>query len=171
MNKKYYSLIETNIGICSLSFTEDSLINFSLPSKNLKEIEQKYKALSAKLCEKPPSWITDLTTKIKNHFSGKPQNFKNVPLNTETFTEFTKSVYDAARHIPPGKTCSYQEIAKKIGRPKASRAVGTALGKNPFLLIVPCHRVITSTGKLGGFSAFGGIEMKQKILEIENCYL
>ena len=78
---------------------------------------------------------------------------------------FRRLVWEATRLIPYGETRSYGWVAKQIGKPHAARAVGQALGKNPFLIIVPCHRVIAGDGTLGGFG--GGLEMKQTLLEME----
>jgi O-6-methylguanine DNA methyltransferase len=78
-------------------------------------------------------------------------------------------VYQLARSIPPGKTLSYGEVASRIGSPGAARAVGQALGKNPFAIVVPCHRVLAAGGKPGGFSANGGVDTKLKMLRIEQA--
>ena len=83
-------------------------------------------------------------------------------------TDFQKSVWQALLKIPYGKTSSYKELANEIGKPKAMRAVGTAVGKNPFLIIVPCHRVIKNDGSLGGFAY--GSEIKKKLLKIEGNF-
>ena len=81
-------------------------------------------------------------------------------------TDFQKEVWQALATIPFGKTLSYGEIARQIGRPKAVRAVGAAIGKNPLSIIVPCHRVIGSDGKLTGFA--GGLETKASLLRVES---
>lgn len=83
----------------------------------------------------------------------------------DRFTDFEKSVYRAVLGIPLGETRSYQWVAKKIGKPKATRAVGTALKKNPFAPLVPCHRVIKSDGRLGGYN--GGVKKKIALLQLE----
>ncbi len=85
--------------------------------------------------------------------------------------EFHRRVYEAARAIPPGNTLSYGDIAKRAGVPGAARAVGQALGRNPFPIVVPCHRVLAAGGKIGGFSAQGGVETKRRMLEIEGAPL
>jgi len=85
----------------------------------------------------------------------------------KNYTPFQRAVWLACMTIPKGQTRSYKWIAERIGRPKAFRAVGTALGKNPFAPAVPCHRVIKSDGTLGGFSAPGGLESKTKLLKKE----
>ena len=82
-------------------------------------------------------------------------------------TDFQKLVWTEIDKIPYGTTITYKEIAKKIGKPKAARAVANACGQNPNPIIRPCHRVICSDGKIGGYSAPGGAEMKKKLLEDE----
>jgi len=84
------------------------------------------------------------------------------------YTPFQQAVWKACLRIPKGETRSYKWIAEQIGNPGAVRAVGSALGKNPFAPIVPCHRVIKSDGTLGGFSAPGGLKAKAKLLKNEN---
>ena len=80
-------------------------------------------------------------------------------------TPFQKEVWQALQEIPYGETMTYQEISEKIGRPRAVRAVGTAIGKNPLLMVIPCHRVIGSKGQLTGYR--GGLAMKQALLTFE----
>lgn len=80
-------------------------------------------------------------------------------------TEFQKAVWKETMKIPYGQTRTYKEIAKRIGKPKSYRAVGNALGVNPLLVIIPCHRVISSNGSLGGFS--GGLKLKKFLLDLE----
>lgn len=102
---------------------------------------------------------------LLEYFEGKRTSFNHIDLLEAKGTAFQKSVWQALLKIPYGKTSSYKEIAKTIGKPKACQAVGTAIGKNPFLIIVPCHRVIKSDGSLGGFAY--GEEIKKALLKIE----
>jgi len=92
-----------------------------------------------------------------------------VLLKMKTYTPFQQAVWRACMSIPQGQTRSYKWIAEKIGKPGATRAVGTALGKNPFAPTVPCHRVIKSDGTMGGFSAPGGVKAKIKLLKKEKA--
>lgn len=110
---------------------------------------------------------TELGRKLTAHLSGKPQDFRDLPLKTDGLSDFSQQVYRAAQAIPSGHTLTYLELAKKLGKPGAVRAVGGALGKNPFLLVVPCHRILAAGGKLGGFSAPGGGDTKQLLLAAE----
>ena len=100
---------------------------------------------------------------LTEYFSGNRQSF-TVPLDI-VGTEFQKTVWKQLRKIPYGQTASYKQIAERIQNAKATRAVGTANGRNPLCIIIPCHRVISSDGGLGGYS--GGLPMKVGLLEIE----
>lgn len=104
---------------------------------------------------------------LEEFFSGKRKEF-TVALELEG-TPFQKSVWKELLKIPYGKTCSYQDLAKKLKNDKAFRAVGTANGKNPISIIVPCHRVITSSGTLGGYA--GGLKIKEKLLALEKALI
>ena len=103
---------------------------------------------------------------ILEYLSGSRKDFDQLDLLDLEGTDFQKSVRKALLKIPYGKTSSYKKIANEIGNSKAVRAVGTAVGKNPFLIIIPCHRIIKSDGSLGGFAY--GSEIKRKLLKIED---
>jgi O-6-methylguanine DNA methyltransferase len=108
-------------------------------------------------------WHRATETALKNILAGRKPN--NLPPLDLVGTDFQKSVWNALRKISPGKTKSYGEIARAIGRPKAVRAVGGACGANPVPVLVPCHRVLAANKKLGGFS--GGLDWKRKLLASE----
>jgi O-6-methylguanine DNA methyltransferase len=101
---------------------------------------------------------------LKRYFSGARVSF-DLPLDMRYYTAFQQSVWKATAEISHGETRSYAWIAKRVKNPKAARAVGQAMGANPVPIIVPCHRVISSAGTLGGFST--GVGMKKKLLELE----
>ena len=86
-------------------------------------------------------------------------------------TDFQIKVWNAISKIPKGKVKTYKELARSIRKPKASRAVANACGKNPFPIKIPCHRVIRSDGRLGGYSGKGGIKSKRKLLRSEGVYI
>ena len=102
--------------------------------------------------------------RLDGYFNGKRKVF-DLPLDFESCTDFMKSVYQELLKIPYGETVTYKDIAERVGCPKGFRAVGLANNKNPLPIIVPCHRVIGSDGKLVGFA--GGLDMKVKLLELE----
>lgn len=94
--------------------------------------------------------------------------YKNNILKDIQGTDFQILVWKEILNIPYGETRTYKEIAQAIGKPNSSRAVANACGKNPYAPDIPCHRVIRSDGKLGGYSGVGGVKMKEKLLKIEN---
>jgi O-6-methylguanine DNA methyltransferase len=135
---------------------------------------------------------TQFLATVKNHFGVYPtrapeklQNYKlqitnylngtrttlNIPYDIHTLTPFQQQVLMAALQIPRGQVYTYADIARKIGNPKAVRAVGQALGRNPIPIIIPCHRVIAANGKLGGYSGGGGLATKRKLLVLEGALI
>jgi len=114
------------------------------------------------------TFFKTLQEQIAAYFEGACVNFsRDIPLALDGFSSFGISVLTTCGDIGFGQTITYGRLAKKSGRPNASRAVGSALAKNPLPLLIPCHRVVRSDGKLGGFSAPGGITLKEKMLELE----
>jgi methylated-DNA-[protein]-cysteine S-methyltransferase len=115
----------------------------------------------------PPTEMRTVIERIIALLRGERVDLTSVSIDLDGVPEFDRDVYLAARQIPPGATLTYGEIAKRIGRPGAARDVGVALGRNPFAIVVPCHRVVAANGKTGGFSAGGGIKTKLRLLAIE----
>ncbi len=101
---------------------------------------------------------------LREYFAGERSEF-DVPVDLSALSEFERRVLDAARKLGFGEVVPYSELAKRIGKPRASRAVGNALGHNPVAIVVPCHRVIRRDGSLGGYG--GGLEYKERLLELE----
>nr|WP_309575813.1 methylated-DNA--[protein]-cysteine S-methyltransferase [Moraxella osloensis] len=110
--------------------------------------------------------LRNTISQLDEYINGQRQVF-DIPLDLSTGTPFQQTVWEALLKIPYGKTISYAQLANHIGQPTACRAVANANGKNPISLIIPCHRVIASDGKLGGYT--GGIEIKQTLLDIEQA--
>lgn len=100
---------------------------------------------------------------MQDYMAGKLTHF-NLPLRADG-TEFQRAVWHAMAAVPYGETRSYAQLARAAGRPRASRAVGSACGRNPLPIVVPCHRIVTSDGQLGGYS--GGVNIKAELLELE----
>lgn len=107
--------------------------------------------------------LTQTELQLNEYFNGKRKSF-DIELDPEG-TDFQKKVWNELQKIPYGETISYQELATRCGSKNYSRAVGSANGKNPLPIIIPCHRVINKSGKLGGYA--GGLELKRKLLELE----
>lgn len=116
-----------------------------------------------------PAGMKRLSKKIIKHLSGGPQDFSDINWQQiyGKLPSFRKKIYKEVSKIPPGSVLSYKEVAKRCGSPRAMRAVGAAMGQNPIPLVIPCHRVIATNGKLCGFSAPTGILLKEKLLRLE----
>ncbi len=116
-----------------------------------------------------PMHVAPAVQRITALLQGEPEPLDGLPITLDGLPAFDRRVYLAAQAIRPGRVQTYGEIAAAIGEPGAAREVGAALGRNPFPLIVPCHRVVAAGGRLGGFSAAGGTVTKRRLLEIENA--
>ena len=111
------------------------------------------------------TWGRTLHTLLENYAFGTPVSFKDIPLDLSAGTPFQQTVWRTAATIPFGTAMTYGDLARRIKKPEAARAVGTALGANPVCIVVPCHRVLAANGKLGGFSA--GLHWKRFLLQLE----
>jgi methylated-DNA-[protein]-cysteine S-methyltransferase len=160
-----YTIFSTAWGYFGLAADKKGVIRTILPCPNRKAV---VKSLLAGL-ENPQfnkNLLKPLQKQIIAYFEGKPARF-NTHLVLDDLPPFARKVLDACRKIPSSKTVSYSQLAGMISHPRASRAVGSALARNPIPLIIPCHRVIHSDGSLGNFSAFGGTSTKKKLLALE----
>ena len=152
----YYCYIESPIGELLLAGDEDALAMIGFPQGAMRrepEVDWTHN-------EEP---FAEAARQLTEYFAGERHEF-DLPLRLNG-TEFQLLVLDELRRIPYGETTSYGDIAKRIGRPKAVRAVGAANGRNPIPIIVPCHRVIGSGGALTGFG--GGLDTKKALLRLE----
>jgi methylated-DNA-[protein]-cysteine S-methyltransferase len=117
----------------------------------------------------PPAFVAEAIGLVERLLMGEKVDLGAVPVDLEGASELERRVYEAVRRIPCGEVRTYGEVALEIGAPGAAQAVGAALGRNPVPIVVPCHRVLASGGRSGGFSAPGGVETKFRMLEIEGA--
>lgn len=159
-------------GECGLAWSAAGVTRFLLPDTPAAQMQRELKTITGRARPSaPPSWISSLATLVQRHCQGKPQDFSAVPLHLPVATPFAQQVYEGARRIPAGQVMTYGELAQAIGRPGAVRAVGSALGKNPVPLLVPCHRIVAASGKPGGFTSPGGLDTKRWLLAGEGVSL
>ncbi len=152
-----YSEMDSPIGKLLLFGTERGLSGIYMTRQNhFDGIQKDWKRDDVK-------W-RGVTRQLREYFAGKRRDF-DIPLDVEG-TEFQMKVWNALCKIPFGRTASYADIARKIGKPKAMRAVGMANGRNPVSIIVPCHRVIGADGSLTGYG--GGLDRKKILLDLES---
>jgi len=164
MTKEYeYAIFNTAMGYVGILGSEAGLRITTLPQTTEKDIEGLL-LIDAFSAKPSGNHYRDLIQRITQYYDGYPVEFPD-KLDFSDATPFQQSVWQATASIPYGETRSYSWIAVQIGKPGASRAVGQALHRNPLPLIVPCHRVIGSTGKLVGFG--GGIDLKSSLLTLE----
>jgi methylated-DNA-[protein]-cysteine S-methyltransferase len=170
MTGQSFAIFDTAIGSCGIVWGERGISGVQLPmgseDKTRKRIQQRNDDIPE---AEPTAEVRRAIDAIKELLMGKPNDLSGVVLDLDVVPEFNRGVYDIARTIPPGKTMTYGDIAKKLGGVELSRDVGQALGHNPCPIVVPCHRVLAAGNKPGGFSANGGVVTKLKMLEIEGA--
>ncbi|HEY1688870.1 MAG TPA: methylated-DNA--[protein]-cysteine S-methyltransferase [Solirubrobacteraceae bacterium] len=160
---------ETALGVCGIAWSDAGIEQVVLPHDKALRRPRIGETSLARATGEPPANVRAAIASIVSLFDGEHVDLRFVQLDESGLDDFQRAVYAAAREIPPGETASYGEIATAIGEPGAARAVGAALGRNPYPIIVPCHRVLAATGALHGFSAPGGIATKRRMLEIERA--
>ncbi len=165
-----FTLFETPIGVCAIAWGPRGIVGVSLPAGGeapaRARIRKRYP--DAPETEAPPE-VKKAIERIGALLNGKPDDLQSIKLDMDGIPDFHRKVFDMARAIPPGETMTYGSVAEKLNSPGAARAVGQALGANPFPIIVPCHRVLGAGGKVGGFSAPGGTTTKMRMLTIEGA--
>jgi methylated-DNA-[protein]-cysteine S-methyltransferase len=163
-----FTLFDTPIGRCGVAWGERGLVGVQLPESREAATRARMQTRFPDARETlPPAAVRQALDRIAALLRGEPTDLSKIPLDMERVPPFHRRVYKAARAIPPGSTRSYGDLAQRIGSPGAARAVGQALGRNPFAIVVPCHRVLGAGGKVGGFSADGGITTKLRLLSLE----
>ncbi len=168
MNQIKYTIFKTKWGYFGLAASKKGLIRTILPLKSRPDV-QKRLLDGLKDAQYDPKLLRDVQKQIIEYFEGKAVKF-DAPIGFDSVSPFTHKVLWGCAKIPAGKTVSYSQLANTIGSPRAGRAVGSALSKNPVPLIIPCHRVVHADGSLGNFSAPGGTTTKKKLLELEECF-
>jgi methylated-DNA-[protein]-cysteine S-methyltransferase len=163
----------SELGWMLLVWSGDRLQRFAMGHPSLSAALAAHEADGehAEPTDDPPAAIHALAERLQAYASGADDTFRDVPLELGHLTDFQRRVVQHCRRIGRGKTLSYGELATRAGSPGAARAVGNVMAKNRFPIIVPCHRVVGSTGALHGFSAPRGISLKQQMLEREGCKL
>ena len=170
MSAQAFAIFDTPIGACGIAWNAIGIAGFQLPSATADVTRSRLRRRWTGAVESPPpADVQRVIDRVLGLLAGEPVDLGDVPVDLADAPEFHRKVYAVARTIPPGQTMTYGEIAKRLGVPHESREVGQALGRNPIAIIVPCHRVLGADGKMGGFSATGGVATKRRILEIEGA--
>ena len=154
---------ETALGRCAIRWTAAGIAGVALPQT---------RPLAGPALESGvaiPESVRDAIDGIVAVLAGTQDDLRSVALDERGIDPFRRAVYAATREIAPGTTRSYGDVARSIDRPEAARDVGTALARNAYPIIVPCHRVVGSKGELTGYSGPGGISLKKRLLELERA--
>ncbi len=166
MSAPGFALFDTPIGICAIAWSGRGITGLQLPEPTPVATRARVKRRWPDAVEAAsvPAGVQRALDRVQALLAGGTVDLADIPLDLEAAPEFHRKVYEVARTIPPGHTMTYGEIARRLGVPHESREVGQALGKNPVAIIVPC-----ADGKMGGFSANGGVSTKRRMLEIEGA--
>ena len=170
MAARGFALFDTAIGRCGVAWGDRGIAGLQLPEADEQQTRarmlQRFPTAGESI---PPPEVRRALDRIAALLNGEARDLTTVALDMDGVPEFHRRVYAAVSTIPRGGTLSYGEVAARLGAPGAARAVGQALGQNPFPIVVPCHRVLAAGGKVGGFSAHGGVATKLRMLAIEGA--
>ena len=166
------ALFSTPLGRCGIVWGDGGIVGLQLPER---DDDRTRARLAERFPNSPerslPADVAVVTSRVARLLGGAPEMFDDIKLDMGAVPPFYRRVYEVALTVPPGSTTTYGDVARRIGQPGAARAVGQALGRNPFAPIVPCHRVLGARGAAGGFSAHGGLRLKQQLLALEGVTL
>ena len=163
----HFSLFPTPIGDCGIAWRSDVVIATHLPEKTSAATAVRLAERTGASRAEPPPDIESAIASITALLEGVQLDLADIVCDFSRIEPFAAKVYRATRAIPAGKTLTYGAIALQLGDRQLAREVGRALGRNPLPIIVPCHRVIGANGKPTGFSAYGGVDTKLRMLAIE----
>ena len=159
-----HATFATALGTCAIAWNDVGLTHFLLPDPDRRAGGDSESV--------PPPWVHDIIARVQRHLTGDLQDFSDVRFDFGRIPEFNRSVLRATLAVKSGHTATYGEIATAMGEaPAACRAVGAALGANPWPLLIPCHRIVAATGKMTGFSGPGGVSTKVRLLAVEGAQL
>lgn len=167
-----FAVFDTALGVCGIAWGPQGLVGVQLPQDDptlqpaLRRMRQRFPELSE---AEPNAEVRRAIAAVQALLEGAQDDLRDIALDMRGLSDFHRRVYELARRIPPGHTRTYGEIAEELGDKTLARAVGQAMGLNPFAPVVPCHRVLAAGNKPGGFSAGGGALTKLRMLDIEGA--
>ena len=170
MDDQGFAIFPTAIGACGIAWGPRGVTGIQLPERDGAATRQRMRRRHPDAVEAPPPpGIQRAIDAIAGLLRGELQDLSGIVLDMTDIPPFRQQLYAALRRIPAGATLSYGELAARLGDGRTARDVGEAMGQNPFPIIVPCHRVLGAGGKVGGFSAPGGVATKLRMLQIEGA--
>lgn len=170
MPRSAYALFDTTLGRCGVAWSDAGVLAVQLPeTDDAAAVAQMRRRAHGARAGTPTPEAQRAIDGVTALLRGEHLDLLDVKLDLHGLGELQRRVYELARRIPPGRTRTYGDIAAELGGPHLARAVGQALGSNPFAPVVPCHRVLAAHGRAGGFSAHGGLRTKLALLQIEGA--
>src|ERR1043166_4838802 len=165
----HYHIFETRLGTAAIAWNEAGVTRFNLPGPK----ETATSRLGGATPAEPPPHIATVIEQAQRYFAGERVDFDTIELALSAVDPFRRAIYDALRNVGFGETVTYGELARRVGanEPQAAQDVGVAMARNPVPLIIPCHRVLAAGGKLGGFSAPGRTQAKERMLALEGVFI
>jgi len=165
-----YALFDTAIGPCGVVWSDAGVAAVALAEPDEAQTRARLRRRFPHAVEAaPPQTVAQAIARMQALLEGAKDDLADIALDWSAVPEFDRPVLEICRAIPPGETLTYGDIARRLGDLSLSRGVGQALGRNPFPIIVPCHRVLGSDGKTGGFSGGVGVETKLRMLNAERA--
>ena len=166
-----YCLFDTEFGLCGIAWSARGLTRMHLPEADVASLRAWMERHEATEDEPPPA-IAAAMALLRSYFEGVEIDFSALEIALPAGTsEERQRIYAAARTLRWGETASYGEVAKRAGIPRGAQAVGQAMAANPLPVVIPCHRVLAAGDRLGGFSAYGGLLTKERLLVLEKARL
>lgn len=170
MASEFFYDFETTFGWGALVGRDAVLVGVAFPQHDRAAMQAGIaRSFGAAERATPPEWMAVLAAQVQKLFANGRADFAGAPIDMSAIDPFDRDVLALTRKIQPGETRTYGDIAKKLGDVSLSRRVGQSLGRNPFPVIIPCHRVVGADGAMTGFSAPGGAESKRALLKIEGA--
>jgi methylated-DNA-[protein]-cysteine S-methyltransferase len=165
-----FVLFDTPLGVAGVAWGDQGILGIQLPEPEAARVRARLKRRFPGAAEAAPSVeIRAAMAAIERLLAGEPKDLSGIQLDMRRVPEFAQRVYEIARTVKSGETLTYGQIAEQLGDKLLARDVGQALARNPYPIVVPCHRILAAGGKLGGFSAAGGVATKQRLLAIEHA--
>lgn len=165
-----HAVFETALGFIGIGWSESGITHLQLPQKDRSATEASLlKRGAAREAGAPPPAVQDVIAALVRYATGEQVDFSAVPVDLGGMDDFRQTIYRRMRSLNYGETTTYGGLADATGHPGMAREVGQAMGSNPVPIIVPCHRVLAAGGRMGGFSAPGGVFTKRRLLDLERA--
>lgn len=170
MQELVAALFDTPIGLCGIAWSADGLRGVQMPEAGVSAARSRLaRRFPGSVESEPPGSVLEIIETIRGHLRGSATVYAEAMLDFAGIGAWEASVYRAALAVRYGETRTYGALAASLGAPGGAQAVGQALGRNPWPIVIPCHRILAADGRTGGFSAPGGAHTKLRLLEIEGA--